>query len=265
MITSIKPNKSTTFTSRCPQVRDADWVCRRINQRFPHFSSTKMQPFVEKFLERNSDVLNFTEPLENLSEIYHFLDNILFPEGHQKVQDTAMAIKRMIRKFGEKRLEVSEQIGTGTFKDHVYEAILMMQNKQANCTENAIIAELVLKMNGIKNACCAILNKSNKNDNNIKSLDHLVCVANTDGTKFNGKITQKTIIVDPWLGKADFAKNMERFFQNDCSNFFELIPDEKFYYEVRELVDLSDIEIEDLKRILPELIFKNSNRNFMQK
>ena len=264
MTTSIQPNKPITFTSRCSQVRDADWVCHKINQRFPHFSSTKMQPFIENFLKRNSEVLNYAKPAQNLSEIYFFLDDIIFPEGHQKVQDTVFAIKRMIRNFGEKRLQIDELIGTGEFKDNVYKTILMLQNKHANCTENAIMAELILKMNGIKNACCAILNKCSQNKK-PESLDHMICVTNIDGSKFNGKITPKTIIVDPWLNRADFANRMELFFRNDCKNFFELNINESFNYVVREMVDISDDEIDDIKKILPELVFKTKNHKFMQK
>ena len=94
MITSITPNKSSTFTSRCPQVRDADWVCRTINHKLPHFSSTKMQPFIENYLKKNANEINYDGSQNTLSEIYHFLDNIIFKEGNQKLIDTVYSIKK---------------------------------------------------------------------------------------------------------------------------------------------------------------------------
>ena len=268
MITSIKPNKSTTFTSRSPQVRDADWVCRTINHNLPHFSSTKMQPFIENYLKRNASEINYKGELGTLSEIYNFLSDIIFQEGNQKLIDTIYSIKKMITKFGEKRLLANEIIATGTINDILYESMfLMLKEKLGNCTENAVIAELICKLNGLKNTTCAIVNKINTKQENpkIEHLDHFVCVLNTDNSKFNGKINKKTIIIDPWLGKADFANNMEQFFRNECANFFELTEDDKFYYQTRELVNLSEDELIDFRNELDDFIFKNKTRKFMQK
>ena len=219
MNTSIRSYGNQTFTARCPQVRDADWVCRVINQRLPHFSSTKHQPRITRYLKANNDVLKCDKELKTMSDIYDFIDDIEFTEGHDKLQDTVMAIKRMIRRVAYKRLDAEEKVGNGTFNDNLYGSLwLMTQERIGNCTENAILAELVMKMNGVQNACCAVLDKGNKKLGKQfrGELDHIVCIFNKDKTPINGRVTSKTVIIDPWLGKADFANNMERFYKNEA-------------------------------------------------
>lgn len=260
------PQSNYTFTARCPQVRDADWVCRVINHAMPN-SSTKHQPRIMRYLKANENILPCQDKLNTMADIYNFLDDIQFTEKHSAIIDTLMAIKRTIKRFGDKRLNAQNAVGYGTFSDNLYNALYMMtQYKSGNCTENAIVAELIMKMNGFPHAKCAILNKSNKKLGLQfeDSLDHLVCIFNKDKSCFNGKITPQTIIIDPWLGKADFAQNMERYYRNECSDFFELTSDEVFKYQPIETVEISEIVMRNLTDSLPEFIFKNKNRKFMQ-
>lgn len=259
---------SQNFNARCSQVRDAEWVCRTINHNLPHFSSTKMQPIIENYLKKNASEINYKGGLTTLSETHNFLSDIIFKEGNQKLIDTIHSIKRMITNFGEKRFIANKVIASGKINDILYESLfLMLKERLGNCTENAVIAELICKLNGFKNATCAIVNKINTKQENpkIEPLDHFVCVLNTDNSKFNGKINNKTIIIDPWLGKADFANNIEQFFRNECTNFFELTENDKFYYQTRELVNLSEDELSDFRNVLDDFIFKNKTRKFMQK
>jgi hypothetical protein len=130
----------------------------------------------------------------------------------------------------------------------------------------AMIAELILKMNGIHNACCASLNKGLQRCSYFewKDLDHLVCVFNRDGSLFTGKPTKETIIIDPWANKAGFAKDMERFYRNEFSHLFKLDPDEVFKYEPAYIVDLPDFVMAKVKDKYHPFIFKNPVRKFMQ-
>ena len=125
MDSSIKPY-SPNFNARCARVRDANWVCQTINHKFPHFSSTKMQPYIENYLKKNATEIGYEGGLNTLSEIYNFLDDIIFKEGNQKLIDTIYSIKKMIRGFGAKRIEVSETIGNGTISGLLNEAIYLM-------------------------------------------------------------------------------------------------------------------------------------------
>ena len=263
----LAPQNNQTFTARCPQVRDADWVCRVINHAMP-YSSTKHQPRIIRYLKAHEAILPCKKELNTMSDIYDFLDDVQFTEQHSAIQDTLMAIKRTIKRFGNKRLHAQETVGNGTFNDNLYNTLYMMtQYKSGNCTENAIMAEFVMKMNGFPNAKCALLNKSNKKLglNFEDSLDHLVCVFNRDQSSFDGKITSQTIIIDPWIGKADFAQNMERYYRYQFSDSFELTKDEVFKYRPIEVVDIPSIVMDKLRNKFPELLFKNQQRKFMQK
>ena len=79
---------NTSFNARCVQVRDADWICRTITKELPHFSSTKMQPFIDKYLKKNASEINYDGSPQTLSEIYNFLDDVIFKEGNQKARIT---------------------------------------------------------------------------------------------------------------------------------------------------------------------------------
>lgn len=253
------------FGARCVQVRDADWVCRTINHKFPHFSSTKYTPIIDKYLKKHGDIIKYKGDFQKFSELTDFLDLIQFPEGYQKLMDTIFAIKKMIKNFAYKRVEADDRVGMGNKHDYLVESMYMMENfKLGNCTENAVLAELVLKLNGLKNACCATLHKGFKGDDKLESLDHFVCVVNTDRTAFDGKITPKTIIVDPWLGKADFARNMERYYRNECSGFFGLNSDEVFKYKIYEFVDLPESSLDAIRKTYPELVSKKTSEEFMR-
>ena len=262
----IRVNKIGTINhkARCVQIRDADWVCRTITQKLPHFSTTKQQPRIEKFLLQHAEVLKIDKPFNTLSDMMHHFDCFIFPEGHAELQEKVMNIRRMVRNFGSKRVQADEEIGTGYWRDHLFETLHMLKNfKLGNCTENAIAAELILKINGMHNACCAILEKEYKEEDSLvrRSLDHLICVVNRDGSDFNGNITSETIIVDPWLDKADFARNTEQYYRNECSKFFELKDEDIIKYLKVSFVDINDAQI--IAKEFPEFVFKNKKRGFM--
>ena len=101
-------------------------------------------------------------------------------------------IKKFIENFGKKRLEAQD-----IMPNKVFESLYLMEVfKVGNCSENAVLAELVLKMNNIRNACCATMFKAVPGDSccDWRDLDHAVCVFNKDGSLFNGKKTKHTIL-----------------------------------------------------------------------
>ncbi len=268
MNSSIGSYGNQTFTARCPQVRDADWVCRVINQRFPHFSSTKHQPRITRYLKAHNDILKCDKELKKMSDIFYFIDEFKFAEGQDKVQDMLLGFKRMIGEFGSKRLEAGEAVGNGAYSDNLFESLyLMTKYKIGNCTENAILAELILKMNGIRNACCAVLDKGMKSFGKKRfrgELDHIVCVFNKDLSPIKGKITSKTVIIDPWIGKADFVKNMEKFYKNEANEFFGLKADDSIEYFMVETVGVSSDILKKMSDTFPEFIY-NGRHKFLQK
>ena len=173
------------------------------------------------------------------------------------------SIRNFIETFGKKRLDTEAFIGY----NKVYTSLFMTENfKLGNCSEDAVLAELILKMNNIKNACCASLYKAEPGAkiDEWQDADHAVCVFNKDGSVFDDKITDQTIIIDPWVGKAGFAKDMERYYREVMGDYFNIEPYELFKYERAETVNLSDFAMEKLKEKYSPFIFKSKNRRFMQ-
>lgn len=255
---------NTLFKSKCPQVRDAEWVCRTINHTLPHTSTTKHQTRILNFLKNNRNTIKYDRTPQNITEIYKILINNENYEKNQSISKKIESIKNFIKSLGEKRLEAEEHIGFNKLYESLYLTEIL---KAGNCLENAVIAELILKMNDIHNACCVAIHKGLKNmgQKSWTNLDHAVCIFNRDGSIFNEKINKNTIIIDPWIGKAGFAKDMERYYRNEFSHFYKLDADEVFKYERMEIVDIPSLALEKLKQKYHPFLFKNKNRKFMQR
>ena len=152
----------------------------------------------------------------------------------------------------------------------VYKCLKMLEvYKQGNCFENAKIAELILKMNGIKNAYTVFLKKNNH------YIDHNFCLFNKDNglnyqAKDNNTFTidpwdKKTIIIDPWCNKADFIDNMMIFYENRMKNHFNIDRKQNLTFEIHDIINLSEKDLGELREKFPQFVYKNSKRKFMDK
>ena len=75
------------------------------------------------------------------------------------------------------------------------------QFKVGNCGESAQLAAIVAKINGLKDCHITHLCKMDGED-----LDHAILFVND---------SQKPYIIDPWLGIADYAKNILNRYRNE--------------------------------------------------
>ncbi len=257
-----------SFASRCPQIRDAQWVCRTITSQFPHTSSSKFLPQYKSLLEEFSsnlniktsdspktlaDVYNFINKLQNFIEHLNIFSKDLLPKKYRDATLTLEKIKTNIDALHNARFNVNKS------SDLTKCLTLVKDYKVGNCYEDAKIAEFILRLNGIKNACTALMMQSGK------SLDHAVCVFNRDGSVFSGDIKNSTIIIDPWAGKADFAKNMFVDYKNNFNRYFDINAKKDIDLYIDDYILLDDIQLNLFKETYPKLIFKNSKRKFMQK
>lgn len=135
----------------------------------------------------------------------------------------------------------------------------LKSEKLGNCGEDAFLSALILKLNGVKNACMATL-KSGK-----EKVDHVVCVFNKDGSAFDGKVSKNTIIIDPWVGTADFASNMFLKYKALAKKYFYNIkPDSKLGFENVRQLDLSDRQKLRLCLENDNLIYPSEKRDLMK-
>lgn len=241
------------FTSRCPEVRDAQWVCQKVKNTFPHISTTKISAKMADIEEANWDLYRkFIDKPE-----YALLYN-KNPKDRKFLRLFAWR-KRIVKRIHDAR--ESWRIG-GKDDYHRVNNVLgqFKYDKLGNCGEDAFMAATILRINGVDNACTAGL----KVDGSF--LDHMVCVFNKDGSTFNGKPNKNTIIIDPWVGMADFASNM---FQKYKNVFSELLIGIKPQSEIT-FRNVAEVGISGMERFLlimkhPELCYPNSAREFMRK
>ena len=247
-------NTNLYFQGRCVQIRDSQWVIHTIKTKFPHTSTSLFKPVCNKWLGDRPLL-----PKENLSK--NLIKNFIY-EQEQYINKL-----KYIKNFQNKIDDIRSIYYDDIRKINIFQIIDLLKNsKIGNCMENAKMAELILKMNGIKNSFCAILTSKNY------TVDHMVCAFNKDGSKFDGKIKNSTIIIDPWAQKTDFASNMLKYYKNmmhnhlcylDFNGMITIDPEATLELKYHNELKLTQNQLTKLKKQYPELIFHSKNRNFM--
>lgn len=205
-------SNNINFTARCPQVRDAQWVCHVVNTAFPHVSSTRLSAPMYKLKSENENLYNrFVS--KNILGVY-------IPYNYDELK--LLSLFKWQKRLVDKLNSVRKDWQTGIHKssklvDNVINQLKF--DKLGNCGEDALLSEAILKINGVKNSYTANLITDNS------KIDHSVCVFNRDGSKFDGKVTKNTIIIDPWIGAADFAQNMFLKYKSLANKYFFNIDD----------------------------------------
>ncbi|MBP3925307.1 hypothetical protein J6E39_08750 [bacterium] len=259
-------NNSPSFTSRNSCIRDAHWVCHKINSELPHCSSSR---FIPAYKELITDKMLFTNPnfdkntpmpnsLQTLLDVITMLTKRPLSKAQLKSPyirknfDLLNYSKDLIEKMAQARILAEHKYGLKTVASITYQ---LDKFKIGNCYEDAKMAELILSLNGIRNACTAILHTSSK-----KYIDHIVCLFNKDGTPFNGKINNSTIVIDNWASKADYAHNMGTYYKNMFNNYFDISQDDKIMFERFDNFKLSSRKIKKLKKKYPQFMFPEENK-----
>ena len=210
-------NSPISFKSKSSVVKDADWVCRSVNANFPAISTT--------WLNFNLDT----------HKKMHFISRI--GEDIQKARNK----------------NCSELVPFKFFKNMLNQ---VKQNKAGNCFEKAIIAELILKINGVNN--CNRINLVT--DNGKRNLNHCVLLVNFDKQNYYPSL-QKALIIDPWSGNSGYADIIFKKYENMKNKFFKLKPDENIQFVPRNILDLGEQDINYFKENYPKLVFKSSDNH----
>ena len=245
-------NNNFSFKGRCPQVKDAQWVCHVVNTAYPHVSTTRFSAPMYKIKKENNELYN------------KFLDQKPFsfsePFNFKELKLVAMFDwqKRLVEKLNSVRQEWQYAI-KNDFRRVNNLIGQLKHDKIGNCGEDAMLAEAILKINGVDNACTASLKVGNS------KIDHSVCVFNRDGSPFDGKVTKNTLVIDPWFGTADFASNMFLKYKNLCKKyFFNIKDDSKIGFRNIKSLDISGEETLLLALRHDKLMFPGITKEFMQ-
>ncbi len=246
------PKENLSFNGRCAQVKDAQWVCHIVNSIYPHISTTRFSPQLYTLKLKNAEVYNrylLKEPffIADLKSLKELLIASLFDWQQKMVEKITKVRKVWIAAAKNDYGRINNLISQ------------LKYEKLGNCGEDAMLAQAILKINGIDNVYTAALKV------NDTEIDHSVCVFNRDGSPLNRKISKKTIIIDPWLGTADFASNMFLKYKNLCKNyFFKIKDDSRLELSNIKSLNLSGEELLLLSLKYDEFIFPGIKREFMK-
>lgn len=281
-ISNSTQNQYCNFTARAPQIKDAEWVSHIVNSTFPHFSTTKHQL---RFISYLSKKQNFARKPKNLQDV---LDRIELNQHIKKYNHT--------KKFSEKIFDFFYYLALSTkqkkdfnIQQAIYNKIVQVidlrrscfkentdtlipkpikmigyikNQKLANCMEDAILTNMVLKMNGVKNV--ARIHMYNLVNGEEKIIDHAVCIVNPPNIPLQqGKLHPKAIILDAWSGKCDFADNMITYYRNLKGKYFPVNKLKDVVYKPILEDGLTPDILAKMKQDYPQLIFPNKDRKFL--
>lgn len=252
-IRQYNSNYNPSYTARCPEIRDLQWVNHKVNS-YEHISPMHIKKEIVDLAVRNGILAE--------GENIHSMRNIR-PTTPKKEKFIGFykLYKRLIEKITSIRHEwQTEPMDELKVADKVMHQF--KEDKYVNCGEQAFLAGCIAKINLAKNVCTVSLAKDGK------KLNHVVCIINRDGSKFDGTIKpSETIIIDPWYQKTEFAVNLIKEYKTTLKNFLMLEDEDKigFLKESIQPINLSHMDIYILRIKYPELKFPYRGRDFMQK
>ena len=241
-------NENLTFKARCPQIRFAQDVSLMVKREFPHIAPTRVGVMVDSFGERHPEQYSNWQkcPIACRQAIFKNLKN----KAEQKIYNMLLWFDKIRFDLGFYNCKYSTPKNEKDIVNALNNLLQMKNGKLANCHENAKAGMTILKMNGVENAQVVQLKM------NDQPFDHCVCVFNKDGSEFAGKEKQ-TIVVDPWMGVADFADNYFTNYSSELSKLSSEPLEGKFDFIPRENYEFDKNDIELLKSEFPNLIIRN--------
>lgn len=199
-----------SFKSRNEAIRNADRITRAVNSIYPHISESKSRINIRHFQE------------------IHYPLPICYKFGNLNLKNS--------NKIDYLRYRSGE--GIDAFKN----IIDMLKNKKiGNCYEEAILAQIIGKINGIKNIYPAKI-FFNKNSSGCQTqLDHVVSIITEKpfkkGYKYNFK-NKDAIVIDSWLGITEYIGDYIRRIKTNFIDLFSNIPD--FKYSLKGLAERAE-------------------------
>ncbi len=221
-------NNAISFTGTRQVLRDADWICRKTSSAFPMISPTKIYFSNPERILKNRKFTTF-----------------LWAKSLQLQED------RKDRRFLKSPFKFLSEV--------LYSAC---NHKVGNCSEFVSIAEMIAKMNGVKN-CYRVsmtdLNKSGK-------LDHTALLVTKNPIDSRIISSKESIIIDPWLGISGRAADVVTRYEKEFSKILGLSGDTAIGFRVNKSLDLSGKELDILRTVHPDLIFKkkDNSKGFMR-
>ena len=223
-------SNSSVFKS-CPEIKLGQNVCHLVNNEFPHYSLTKFNPMIKKNLSK------VKSPADIMMKIIKF--NVVRPDKPESYSEDKNFIMDML----------------GFINDF----------HNFNCQESAILADLILKLNGFKNSYIAYVRDGRAEKS------HVVCLFNKDWSEIAVKKEKelipniennKTIIIDPWANICDFANVVLKEYQGFWSQYITPVEFKDRANGIYNLFGIKKMNLPDeylnaVKSYYPNLVFKS--------
>lgn len=209
-----------SFKSKNEMVRYADKFTRAVNNIYPHISESRTQVVIDRKISQsfNDDKLRYK-------------------------------LCKLKLKNGENIENLRKSAGDGL--EFYRSRIDMLKNKKVgNCHEEAILTQLIAKINGLKNIyTMRIFFNRNRSGEELK-LKHVVAVV-TDKPleqdlkyKFKNK---EAIILDPWLEITEFAGEYFNKLRMNYGHIFQWIAPDNYTLN-RTMRDSKNMEVFNKKK-----------------
>lgn len=209
-----------TFTSRQKDIRNADLITRKAHSVYPHISESRVSAIISK---------------DKVKELFW----------------GQMSMEYALKFAGERlKMECDEK----NLYAHVIEAL---KNGLGNCAEEAKLAELIGKINGIKNIYSGSIFAGKG------FAKHDVAFITNEEIKPNKKYKFKkkdALIIDPWLGITEFAGNYFKIIKTNFAKLLEIRGNSKPYIIPDFTSKLTQSKIRNFRKKYSELIIDFSNK-----
>lgn len=211
-----------SFTGSRTLLNDADWVCRKVKTAFPIISPTQIYYSNPEIIRKNRRFVSFL---------------------HEK--SLVLQEDRLDRRLLKSPFKFLKEV--------LYSAT---SHRVGNCFEQASLAEMIARMNGVKN--CYKLTMEDLNTS--KSLDHTVLLVTKNPLNSAIINSKESIIIDPWLGISGRAEAVLERYKNQFGKMFGLNNKTLIAFKMKKRLELNENEIEILKAKFPNLVFDNKGR-----
>ena len=185
-------NNNATFTSRSPKLREAEKFCRLMSAEFSAASPTKYAEFNRA-------------------------------QNNPKIQAAINSINN--RLYNSIRVPFDKSCTANGDKQGIIDLInLVKKHKLTNCAECAKLCAAICHINGVEVIQPELLLVTKDRRLTGMRIDHAVLMLKPKkhiSIKCMSEL-KDTIIIDPWLGFADFAPNVELKFKSEFSKFFKI-------------------------------------------
>ena len=210
----IQNNCKTAFTASKIPLQDADWVCRKVKTAFPAISPNRL------FFENPALIISNSK-----------FNSFISKKGNLLVQD------RNDRKFLSSPFKILKEIISSA-----------SEHKVAHCNEFASLAEMIARINGVKN-CYRLF---------MENYDHtflFICEKPIE----EGFCKKNNFIIDPWLGISGRVEDILMKYKNVYGKIFQFAQNEKISLKIKKPLSLNENEIKYFREKYPNLVFNSSD------